>query len=87
MRSGALERWMFGDYLGGVWWEAMSCGGGNCGRIGVGFAAGSLVIRRCFRVVSGDEKAVGWWRMKAGCWVDLGEQFGEVLRPGRVLDY
>ena len=27
---------MSGDYLGGVWEEVVSCGGGNCGEIGVG---------------------------------------------------
>ena len=71
---------MFGDYLGGVWEEVVSCGGGNCGEIGVG-------LQVEFQVDFWGGKAVRRWRMKAGCLVDLGEQIGEVLRPGRVLDY
>ena len=66
---------MSGDYLGGVWWEAASCGGGNCGRIGVGL---QVEFQVDFWGGFSGGMVVGRWRMKAGCWVDLGEQFGEV---------
>ena len=36
LMSGASGRWGAGDYLGGIWEDAVSSGGGNCERIRLG---------------------------------------------------
>ena len=78
LMSGGLERWSASECLGVVWKDVVSSGGGNC-RVGsVGFTVG---VSSDLRVIWDGFKGgmvVGWWRMKAGCWVDLREQFGEV---------
>ena len=37
LKSGVLERWRSGGYLGGIWEEVAGCGEGDSGGISVGF--------------------------------------------------